>query len=72
MSQKQRFKLNAAARLIASAKRESASYGADAIEDAVRDTSNEQGTDDMDVTEESADASPSLTNIQNPVPNGMM
>lgn len=68
MNQKQRFRLEAAARLIATAEQESASYGAEAIEDAVRDN-EKQGTDSV---EESADASPSLYNLQNPVPNGMM
>lgn len=69
MNQKQRFKLEAAQRLVATAKQESASYGADAIEEAMRDKEKQKG---MDSIEESADASPSLTNIQNPVPNGMM
>lgn len=69
MNQKQRFRLEAARRLIATAEQESASYGAEAIEEAVRDNNKQQ---DADSVEESADASPSLHNIANPVPNGMM
>lgn len=69
MNQKQRFRLEAARRLLATAEPESASYGTDAIEEAVRDNDKQQGTDSV---EESADASPSLYNISNPVPNGMM
>lgn len=69
MNQKQRFRLEAAQRLVATAKRESASYGAEAIEEAVRDNQKQEGTDSV---EENADASPSLYNLKNPVPNGMM
>lgn len=70
MSQKQGFKLKAAKRLIQSSKLaalESASYGAEAIEEAIRD---QPGACDQGTTEDSH-VSPRLRNLAEP-PAGMM